>query len=164
MRLSTRRHGGRLAMILAVPALLLAFAGCAATGDAADPSSKAPASRDSWTLKYTQCLRDNGVKIEDLPSGAGFDPNLNLPQAPTEVIEKCTEQVGTQPPLSKEEKAKLDKESQQALLKIAKCYRENGVNVPDPVPGEALSVPSDTPKNVVEQCGGGMAPAPLVGQ
>ncbi len=152
-------------MILAVPALLLAFAGCAATGDAADPSAKAPASRESWTLKYTQCLRDNGVDIKDPGSVPGVKAgDKNVPNAPTEAIKKCTEQVGTPPPLSKEEQAKLDKEAEQALLKMAKCYRENGVNVPDPLPGQALSVPSDTPKNVVEQCGGGMAPAPLVEQ
>ncbi|GAA2601254.1 hypothetical protein GCM10010399_35080 [Dactylosporangium fulvum] len=159
----TRRRGGRLATLVAVPLLILAFAGCAAPDGKGDPSSKpSSASREAWTLKFNQCLRDNGYDIKDPAAGIGAG-NKNAPGAPADVMQKCGDEVGDPPPLTNEEKEAFEKEAQRALLEMANCYRKNGVNVPDPLPGEALSVPSDVPQSVVEQCGGGMAPGTLVG-
>ncbi|MER7001609.1 hypothetical protein ABT297_00945 [Dactylosporangium sp. NPDC000555] len=155
MTLSTRSPG-RLAAILAVPALLFALTGCGDGGAASGSSSAAPAadSRQAWMLKYAQCLRDNGVDVKDPEPGPGDSVNMNAWEAPGAVLDKCAAKVGNLPPLSKEEKAKHDQETQKVLLKIVGCYRENGVNVPDPVPGEALNIPAGTPKNVLDKCGG----------
>ncbi|MEV8511034.1 hypothetical protein [Dactylosporangium sp. NPDC051484] len=152
------RSPGRMAMILAAPALLVALTGCA-DGGAPGGSSSVPAagSRQAWTLKYTQCLRDNGVDVQDPPPAEeGIGVNMNAWPAPEAVLNKCTEQLGTPPPLSKDEKAKIEKEQQKYLLKVANCYRDNGVNVPDPVPGEGLKIPSGAPQNVLDKCGGVM--------
>jgi len=89
---------------------------------------------------------------------------MNAPNAPADVIEKCTAKLGPMPAMSKDEQSKQNKDMEKMLLKIADCYRENGVSVPDPVPGQALSVPSNTPADVISQCGGGTAPGGLVPQ
>ncbi|MEV6925662.1 hypothetical protein AB0M46_14340 [Dactylosporangium sp. NPDC051485] len=164
MNLSTRSPG-RLAAILAVPALLFALTGCTDSG-AASGSASAPAadSRQVWTLKYTQCLRDNGVDVQDPVPGPDGSVLNNVPEAPAAVLDKCTEKVGNPPPLSKEETAKIEQEQQKALLKMANCYRDNGVNVPDPIPGEGLNVPSGTPKNVLDKCGSSLGTLTPAGQ
>lgn len=160
MRTTTRRRTDRLATLLAVPAILLVLSACATGASGGDASSEPPASRDSWQLAFNQCLRDNGV---DVPDDANAPGNANLPNAPGDVLDACTAKVGNPPPLSSDEQAKINDQMEQMLLKMATCYRENGIDVPDPVKGQPLSIPKDAPQNVIQQCGGGMAPGGLVG-
>lgn len=169
MSLLRTRRAKSVATLLAVPALLLAFTACAAnpgsgsgsgSGQGGGGSSEsAQSARDTWQLKFAQCMRDNGVDMPD-PSGsgaAGLSLDAGNQDAVMAASDTCQKKVGTSPPFSPEEKKEMEANMQKAMLKIAKCYRDSGFDVPDPRPGEGVTAPTGAPDDVVEKCGGGMS-------
>jgi hypothetical protein len=155
------RTSSRLAVLLAVPAMLLALAACSAapgSDSAGSPSSGSSSSgasdRDAWALTYAQCLRDNGIDAPD-PDGSGQGAAIKMDDAYKAASQACEKKVGTAPPFSTDEKQKMAKNLQEAALKAAKCYRDNGIDVPDPSEGQLPSVPSDVPQEIETECGFG---------
>jgi hypothetical protein len=173
MSLLRKRHAKTVATLLAVPALLLAFTACAAgpgsgsgSGQGGGGASEsAQSARDTWQLKFAQCMRDNGVDMPDPSGGSGtaaFSVDDSNQDAMMAASDTCQKKVGTPPPFSPEEKKEMEANMQKAMLKTAKCYRDSGFDVPDPRPGEGVTPPAGAPDDVVEKCGGGMsATAPI---
>jgi hypothetical protein len=150
------RTSSRLTLLLAVPAMLLAFTACSAApgpADSASPSSGA-IDRDAWALRFAQCLRDNGIDAPD-PDGSGRGAAITMDDAYKAASRTCEKKVGTAPPLSSDEEQKMAKDLQEAALKAAKCYRDNGIDVPDPSEGKLPTVPSDVPQEIEAACGFG---------
>ena len=92
--------------------------------------------------KYAECMRKHGYDMKDPdPSGnevAGINPN-DPKFAPAEEACKSVEPTGSQNP---DDPALLDKER-----KYAECMRQNGINIPDPKPGEGMALANgDDPK------------------
>ncbi len=169
MSLLTSRRTRSAAALFAIPALLVAFTACAAnpgsgsgTGSGSSSGSGSGSSqseREAWQLKFAQCMRDNGVDMPD-PSGAsmpGISLDANNQDAVMAASATCEKKVGTPPPFSPEEQKQMAAETQKMMLKIAKCYRDSGFDVPDPKPGDSVSVPAGAPDDVVQKCGGGLA-------
>jgi hypothetical protein len=142
-----RRHQVRL--LLAVPfSLVLAVSGCAgaAGGGAAPPAAGGTGSADGLTyherlVRYTQCMRDNGVKMDDpvldADGGGGItirdDANAD-PAKRRAADAKCEPLLGG----GDGESGKVDPAEAEALRKWAKCLRENGLSdYPDPGPDGA---------------------------
>lgn len=147
--------GTRL-LLLAVPALLssLVLAACGGSssaspgiasiaGDtttstsAATPAASA-ADREATLMKASQCMRDNG--IADFPDpvvdsngnarpGQGLrDLDRNDPTV-KKALDACQQYfTAARPQFTPDQQQKL----QDALLKYAKCLRDNGFNMPDP--------------------------------
>lgn len=90
-----------------------------------DSSGKGKSEDDDY--KYRQCLRDNGVDVEEPKEGRltgikGGDKNMK------KAMEACKGLAGAPKEMSAEEQQKaLDKS-----IKFAQCMREQGVDVPDP--------------------------------
>lgn len=170
MSLLTPRRARSAAALFAIPALLLAFTACAADpgsgsgsgnggGSSSGGSGSGQSEREAWQLKFAQCMRDNGVDMAD-PSGAsmpGISLDANNQDAVMAASATCEKKVGTPPPFSPEEQKQMAAETQKMMLKIAKCYRDSGFDVPDPKPGDSVSVPAGAPDDVVQKCGGGLA-------
>jgi hypothetical protein len=124
-----------LAAVLAVSGLVVAGCGSGGGGASTSPSSKA-AMRDA-AVKYSQCMRENGVKNFPDPQpdggllikagpGTGIDPQSPAFKAAQEACKKYQpKQSGTF------NKANAQKMEQQAL-DFARCMRAHGVNFPDP--------------------------------
>src|SRR5256885_9455313 len=124
-----------LAAVLAVSGLVVAGCGSGGGGASTSPSSKA-AMRDA-AVKYSQCMRENGVKNFPDPQpdggllikagpGTGIDPQSPAFKAAQEACKKY------QPKQSSTfNKANAQKMEQQAL-DFARCMRAHGVNFPDP--------------------------------
>ncbi|MCI0158779.1 hypothetical protein KNO15_18930 [Leifsonia shinshuensis] len=173
MSLLTGRRAKNAAALLAIPALLLAFTACAANPGADSGSGSGGGSssgsnahsgsgqseREAWQLKFARCMRDNGVDMAD-PGSAGA-PGLSVDASNQDAVmaasATCEKKVGTPPPFSPEEQKKMAADSQKMMLKIAKCYRDSGFDVPDPKPGDSVAVPSGAPDDIVQKCGGGLA-------
>jgi pyruvate/2-oxoglutarate dehydrogenase complex dihydrolipoamide acyltransferase (E2) component len=139
-----------------LPALLLVLmiplaAGCGAAEDGApdvaaagtsstttEPAAsktkpKTQKEMDAAILAHARCMRKNGVDVKDPKPGegeritiqeGGDDTKL---KAAMKACESLMDDAGVRP--SKEE---LDKQFDQAL-KFAKCMREHGIDMPDPV-------------------------------
>jgi len=168
MSLFTSRRTKSAAALLAVPALLFAFTACAAnpgSGSGGGPSGSnagagsGQSEREAWQLKFAQCMRDNGVQMAD-PDGAGM-AGISVDAANQDAVvaasTACEKKLGTPPPFSPEEQKKMEADAQKMMLKIAKCYRDNGFDVPDPKPGDSVAIPSDAPDDITQKCGGGLA-------
>jgi hypothetical protein len=129
-------------------ALILALAACGGGGGDSDgvaslggqggnTGTTTTGSQDPQdaALEYTQCMRENGVDMAD--PGANGELRLNVGPGDREKVEKAQRKCE---PLLKNARPRLTEEQQnlmqEAQLEFAKCMREHGIDMPDPVFGE----------------------------
>jgi hypothetical protein len=123
----------RIRPLAALALVALISAGCsnAPAEDASDGSD-----RQTKAVKFSQCMRDNGVSDFPDPDASGeFSYGVSVtPEVWNKALGACKE---LQPPGSLS--ADRTPEEQDAGLRFARCIRENGVeDFPDPVNGEPL--------------------------
>jgi hypothetical protein len=122
--------------LLAVAALIAA--GCGSNAETAGTATSTPASKRDKAMKFSACMRDNGVKEFPDPDASGeltIDGVLNGSSldadspAWKQAIRACKD---LQP--SGFTGHKRNDKQQSAALKFAQCIRDNGVkDFPDPV-------------------------------
>jgi hypothetical protein len=136
-------------LILAV-ATVLGLAGCGgedadngvatagrATAAKASTSSSASLSPEDARLKFTQCMRRNGIDLPDPQAEENFRMEVRQKGDREKVqaaMKKCRhflEAAGMNLDPS-------DPAVQDALVKFAQCARKNGIDIPDPQPGQGL--------------------------
>jgi hypothetical protein len=136
----------RLLAALALAALtMLIGAGCSSTpaDDTSSSGADARAAHRGKAVKFSECMRDNGVKEFPDPDASGeltMDGVANGSSLDTssaafkKAIRSCKE---LQPPGFTGRKRST--QEQEAALKFAQCIRDHGVeDFPDPVDGEPL--------------------------
>lgn len=145
---------------LAALALLtvLALGGCAAQGpgvasldDGGADATTEPdtADRDGDPVKFAECMRDQGIEMEDPDVEQGGDGEgggfaITIPQGADReemdsAMDACKEFLpdGGEPP-------KLDPEAQAKMRAFAECMRRNGVEeFPDPEAGGGIMIDGD---------------------
>jgi hypothetical protein len=128
-----RRSGARAAVIAAACSTSIALAACGGGGEAASAADQKKRAQEA-SLKFAQCMRDNGVDVPDPKPGqpgvvVGFGrddvENPNFRQAE----EKCRKHLeAARPELTEEQEAKF----RDAALEFSRCMREEGIDFPDP--------------------------------
>ncbi|MEV0588598.1 hypothetical protein [Nonomuraea sp. NPDC050310] len=123
-----------------VPALLLALAlsACGSTATATgagtgtgSPSASPSVDRQQAALKFAQCMRENGVQMED--PGANGMIKIQGGPGDREKVEKAQKACQQHMQGSVGDRAGgLSKEEHDRLLKFAQCMRDNGVPMDDP--------------------------------
>jgi hypothetical protein len=90
-------------------------------------------------LDFAQCMRENGVDMEDPTAGGGVQLRVgpetgNDPATVRKAEEACREHMekAKPPELSEEDQ----REFKERALKFARCMREHGIDMPDPTFGE----------------------------
>lgn len=121
---------------LLLVALLFAAAACGSDGADEAPDSET----QQLLLKYAQCMRDNGVSMPDPVEGEAGSLYEGVDQSSTAfqsadavcgpILQGVVDERDSQ---SDEDQA----QQQEEMLALAKCLRDNGIDVPDPVPGAA---------------------------
>jgi hypothetical protein len=112
------------------------------------PSPSGSLDPEDAMLKFTQCMRQHGVKMKDPVKGQRS--TFTVDKGSGSVLEKASKacqkymQGGT---LTDEAN---DPKVQDAMVKFNQCMRQNGVNVPDPKPGGGSLIPKGTPRAKVE--------------
>ena len=148
-----RRWRPRLAVLVAMLALVLAVAACgdggnntdgvaslsgankATTTTAAGPASKQDVQQAA--LAFARCMRQHGIDMPDpkfngnavrqeFKAGPGNGPNDPKFKAAQQACQKLMPNGG-QP-------TKPNPQQQQQLLAFARCMRQHGINIPDPDP------------------------------
>ncbi|RLP80658.1 hypothetical protein D9V34_00055 [Mycetocola lacteus] len=154
----------RLAAALAVIPLSIALlAGCSAGSSGNSPSPEAggdskPAAGNGggttdqqyqeWVLKFNGCMEKLG---HDMPEpgqamqGLEEGPELDAYLADSE---KCMKEVGEAPGANKKSKEEVN----EAALKFSQCLRDNGIDVPDSDRPNAITVPQNADKAVLDKC------------
>jgi hypothetical protein len=121
--------------------------GIASAGGSATPTSSAAAgagNNQDTALKYSQCVRDNGVPKfpdPDTKGGLGIDGGkLGVSKETLDAaMEKCKQYLPNGGEPQKLDPAKLD-----LLRQYAKCMRENGVpKFPDPDANGGIALDPD---------------------
>jgi hypothetical protein len=106
------------------------------TGTASTGGNTKLTTRDK-AVKFTECMRANGVSDFPDPNASGDFPSFGISVTAakwTRAVNACKE---LQPPGSLS--AKLTREQLSTALKFAQCMRENGVpDFPDPVNGQPI--------------------------
>jgi hypothetical protein len=141
----------RTAAVGLVLAVSCALAGCGG-GDGKRAGAAPSASSGSGdAVKWTQCLRGQGLDVQDPPPGGMVTLPMDSP-ALKNAMEKC-KQYQT----AEQGRTGLDPDDpaqQERRRKFAKCMRDNGVDWPDPVPGQSATAPAMTPQlmDVFNKC------------
>ena len=153
----------RLAVIAAVP-LLLGVTACsggssgddgvasAHTGKSSSPTPSATStlSPEDSMLKFTQCMRAHGVKVQDpapgkpltIRSKAGPGGRSDPMDKAQQACQQYLQQGGQKDPAS-------DPKMLDQMVKFAQCMRAHGVNVPDPKPVGGGGIVMHEPKGSV---------------
>ncbi|MFI5690579.1 hypothetical protein ACIA58_01975 [Kribbella sp. NPDC051586] len=98
-------------------------------------SAPASLSQDEMAVKFTQCLRENGLNVPDPEPGKGpmlkFDKNSGITQ---EQVQKAMEACREYNPQSQ---GSANPQQAENGRKYAECMRKNGVEkFPDPKPDQ----------------------------
>ncbi|MFI6511047.1 hypothetical protein ACIBCT_25865 [Streptosporangium sp. NPDC050855] len=97
----------------------------------ASPSVSPSASPDP--LAFARCMRENGIDMADPEPGG--PARIHVRGKDKGAVEKahkaCSKYMG-----GGEGKARVDPEAHDRLLAFARCMREHGVDMADPVPGD----------------------------
>ncbi|WP_214324921.1 hypothetical protein [Nonomuraea sediminis] len=126
-------------LIAALPLLLaLALTGCS-TAEGASPtgpaSGKPSLSRDEMGVKFAQCMREHGIKMDDPQPGKGIQLKMDG-SVPKETVDKAMEACRQYSPMNDQSPADSAK-AEERNRKFAECMRQNGVEAfPDPQPGQ----------------------------
>jgi hypothetical protein len=121
----------------AAPALILVAlvaAGCGGSSSASSGSATTT-SQDAARIKYTQCLRDNGVNVPDNPGQGGPGGRFgNVDQATLQKAQAACRKyqqavVANITPAQRQA-------FQDAFAKFSSCMRQHGVNLPARTPGQ----------------------------
>ncbi|HEY3688631.1 MAG TPA: hypothetical protein VGL93_36670 [Streptosporangiaceae bacterium] len=141
----------KVSVLLAASAAALALttAACGGSGDpntgSSGPNSSANANSTlEKAVRFTQCMRENGVPDFPDPDKTGKfviaagGPNRNSPQ-----FKKARQACKSKEPPGFEPSSAQRAQDQKEWLKWAQCMRRNGIpNMPDPQDGRLL-VPRD---------------------
>ncbi|GAA4190727.1 hypothetical protein GCM10022252_29450 [Streptosporangium oxazolinicum] len=103
-------------------------------------------------------MRENGVDMPD-PEPGGNNVRLRG-KTDTEVLEKASEVCRKYNPIGSGKKTLSDPKTQDALLRFARCMRENGVDMKDPdfsggpvrIGGEGMDPESPRTRKAMESC------------
>jgi hypothetical protein len=112
-----------------------------ASGTGAQPTATSPSSapaslsRDEMAIKFTQCLREQGLNVPDPEPGKGpmlkFDKSSGITR---EQVEKAMEACRQYNPQAE---GSPNPQQEENGRKFAECMRKNGVEkFPDPKPGQ----------------------------
>jgi hypothetical protein len=152
----------RLAAIAAFSLIIGLLAGCSAGAPNAEAGTKTDAPKaeqitdlDDWQLAYAKCMRAEGLDMPD-PDGRGFVTSTDQGNSEKYLAasESCLTKLG-EPPAAPGQEKQSEEEMLAEQLKMAKCFRDNGVEVPDPKEGEVLGVQGEVSDEVMEKCLGG---------
>jgi hypothetical protein len=109
-----------------------------------DDDSEEPLSEEEFhnqLLEYAQCLRDQGIDVEDPAPGEGIAiQNEGDPGESDAALEACEDVAPGAPPGGERD----EDEVRQQMLDYAQCMRDNGVeSFEDPKPGEGTHLGPD---------------------
>lgn len=129
----TRTYGAAAVLLLAL------LSGCGLISDDADGGSdegKEPtaAEREDAMLEFAQCMRDNGVPMEDPEPGGRGGVMINGQEVDEATVKAAEAECGhlIEDVLPDAGEMEMDAEQKEAMLAQAQCMRERGWDVPDP--------------------------------
>lgn len=126
-----------LTALAAACLLALALSACQILGgddekDASDDATQGDV--EDAMLEYAQCMRDNGVPMDDPKPGERGLIRQNSGDLDPETIKAAEEECGgiLEDAIPEDAQREMPAEQKEAMLAAAQCMREKGWDVPDP--------------------------------
>ncbi|WP_022928352.1 hypothetical protein [Patulibacter americanus] len=159
----TRPHWTRRFAFAAAPLAALTLAACGGGSDepAKTDAQTAPVEsasgddarfRDAqfrWEMKFTACLRKEGIDVAD-PDPVKGAPDVEHDDAYLAASKACQGVVGAPPSVKRN--AGKEREMHEFSLRQAACMRKEGIDTPDPAPGEFVQLEEGVDENVYNAC------------
>jgi hypothetical protein len=120
--------------VLLAAVLSLTACGSSGNSNAGLPSGTATNPTDR-AVAFAQCMRQHGVQVSDPNQSGGVSVPGNVDQGTLNAAEQACAKYDIKKGGSGESAAEQDRN-----LKLAKCLRQHGLNVPDPRPGQGLMI------------------------
>lgn len=124
----------RLVAVCLLPLVLIVAAGCTErrNGDAATADTTPTLTVQDRALKYTQCMRDHGVQMDD-PQVQGNQIQLGEIENTDQAVIQAAEQACQQYKPGGGANGNPPAEKIELLRQLARCMRDHGVeSFPDP--------------------------------
>lgn len=160
MTITTQARRG---LLLALPIAALLLSGCTSASPDPEASNSDSPSGDpmqTWLVNYAGCMQDEGIDYPDP------DPNPNAAASAIDIDamggfeaysaadETCRGKVGDPPaPTGSDGKPLSDEEMREQALELAKCLREQGVEVEDPAADGSFTFDQTMPQEALAACG-----------
>ena len=131
------RRGGVAGALLPVAAgLALALSGCDG-GASADPAGTPTVDPAAQALKFTRCMREQGVDMPDPEPGGGI--RIRARKGEEGKVEAAQKACKRFDPMA-DGANRPGPEDLDRQLTLARCLREHGVDVSDPKAGEPMRI------------------------
>jgi hypothetical protein len=131
-------------------ATMVGLAACGGGGADTGPGGSADGGPQfAWELKFTKCLRAEGVEIDD-PDPVKGAPSVEHDDTYRAASKTCQGKIGDPPSAAK--KPGQAEAIFKNMLKTARCMRGKGVDMPDPQRDQALQIPEGTSEDVLAAC------------
>lgn len=150
MLTTVRRRRRTCATVAVVSLLATGLAACggsdadtSASTAAAGPSGGSVASSDEqfqWELRFTKCLRENGVQVAD-PDPVKGAPDVTHDATYRAASRTCVAKIGDPPTVTANKGRQAEYLPYQ--LKAARCLRANGIDIPDPTEERPFFIPAE---------------------
>ncbi|WP_436775259.1 hypothetical protein [Yinghuangia sp. YIM S09857] len=131
-------------------------------GSGGAPSGAAAVDEIARSREFAQCMRDNGVAMEDPDPGTGeLDFGTMRDGADSDTLRTALEACRDKAPQAIQKNTRPDPEMLESMRKFAQCMRDGGVPVNDPGPeGLGKPFPTDAPgfDAAMEKCQGLLRP------
>ena len=111
------------------------------SGEKADPQDAA--------LAYAKCMRRNGAEVPDPDANGMFpiEPGSKVPDS--ETMKTADEACKAERDALQGSMGEPDKDFEDKALKMSRCMREQGVNMPDPKPSEGGGTSVDLDEDLI---------------
>lgn len=133
----TRSLPRRVASAVAAAALAVSVAACQLGGSDSDDDAKDGddrAAMEDAMLEYAQCMRDQGVPMDDPKPGDRGGVLVNGNEVDPETMQAAEEECGhiMEDAIPEDAMQEIPADQKEAMLAQAQCMRERGWDVPDP--------------------------------
>jgi hypothetical protein len=118
-----------LGLLLCTALVLAACGGGGSSGDGGGASASGGGSEEETQLEFAECMRDQGVEVEDPKPGESLVIDDNGDPATKKAIAACDHRLGIS---GQELSAEENEEFKEGWLAFAKCVREQGLDMADP--------------------------------
>jgi hypothetical protein len=111
----------------------------------AEPTPTSTLSPQEKALKFAQCMRDNGVPMEDpdVSSGGGMGVRIGGEGVDEKKLQAAMQACREFSPMGEGGRAQLDPQMEENMRKFSQCMRDNGVEKFPDADGGGLMIDRD---------------------
>jgi hypothetical protein len=126
-------------LALSSVALAAALVGCGNGSDGSSSSASPTVDPHDQGVKFAQCMRKNGIDMEDPKPGQG-GVRIRVQEGGEAKLKAAEQACKAYRPKDEAEGKEMTAEELDKQTKLAQCLRRKGIDVEDPKPGQPFTM------------------------